>query len=227
MFTGDEVLPYVCALCLDLPVQLLQLFRLCELRGIDLDTSSMNGQQMEYFNKCCKMVSQHLSNHTHVTGEIDDIDAHYSAETMRMFFHEIITKEIAAEVDFEKPEAPATERNKQNVLPSSGACKLCGIDISGDIHAHDYICSHPLMEAILATARDGMLHPDLSRLKQAAAEELLQPPESTRQVKPKPRPEDVPAPTPAMNAERQAKKARAKPRLSEKVESSTSMRKKR
>ena len=47
VFTGEETQPYLYAVCYEVPIQLHQMLRFCNSKGIDLDTTAMNAQQSE------------------------------------------------------------------------------------------------------------------------------------------------------------------------------------
>ena len=69
MFTGEEEPPYVHALCYEAPIQLYQMKKMCDAKGIDLDTTGMHGQQSELLNKVMKELIHTMSSLEHVTGE--------------------------------------------------------------------------------------------------------------------------------------------------------------
>ncbi len=188
VFTGDDVLPYLAALCLDLPVQLLIIFQACEEKGLDFDTSAINAQQMELCNKVCKSLVQHLSNHSHVTGEEADREKHFQSETFLIFVFEYVVKVLARKLNFEKPSQSLknADNHKQRILPEGTECKVCGLDLEEDSTVHDFFCKHPLLEPLLATARDGKMHPDIQALftVEHIAPLVLQNPEPVKKARP-------------------------------------------
>ena len=67
----------------------------------------------------------------------------------------------------------------QKVLPENEECLECGIDLSRDGKAHDFICCHPLMPDIIATSREGKLVGKVKSLLSSSSAEsrnsILQP----------------------------------------------------
>jgi hypothetical protein len=212
VFTGDDVLPYLACLCLDLPVQLKFILQACNERNIDFDSSSINAQQMELCNKVCKLLVHTLSNHKHITGEEKEQEKHYQSETFRVFLYEYIVKVLARKLGFEKT-LPAMRSDKQKVLPEGNECKLCGLDLEQDPTVHDFFCQHPLLEPLLATAREGKLHADIQALltPEAVAPILLQPAEPTKNIRQK----HVKAPKSAAQVEQAEKKKEDRRKTSE------------
>ena len=116
VFSGEEVQPYLFAMCYDVPVQLKRLLELCA-HGMDLDTSSMSAQQSELANKVMKELIHNLSSHVHMNGEERDMAQHLSSECFRGFLHEFVTKELAFLMDM----VPASTFSRKDTS-SNGQC---------------------------------------------------------------------------------------------------------
>ena len=171
IYPGAEILPYKVALCMDLPIQLTLLLLYCKNKA-SMDTTDMSCCQSELLNKLLKSLVRSLSSHEHVTGVEEDITKHTKSECFRAFIHEYVVKEKSIEVGMLKlmsvddEEAKSKRTDTQAILPGSDDCKLCGIEVSIDNTAHDFICKHPLMEDLLLTAKTQRLVGKVARLRQ-------------------------------------------------------------
>ena len=181
VFTGDEHLPYVCALSFDLPIQLTLLYEYCKAKNIPLDTTAMNCSQSELLNKQLKALIHRASSHSHVDGTEAKMENHTQSECFRAFSHELMVKEKCFVLDMHKlaevddlEEELAERKDSQRILPQNSECKLCGLLPTE--RAHILICDHVLLPDLISSAREGKRVGHLARLlEESAATEVMAP----------------------------------------------------